>query len=172
MAPVLPFTAEEVWFYMPSVKDKEESINLALLPKVDDTCKNATLAGRWNRILEVRGEVTKSLEAARAQKLIGHSLDASVSISAGGELYDLLHPYREELRSIMIVSSVSLLKEEKLAGAFESETFKGLKIRIEKAAGEKCDRCWVHDVSVGSNTEHATICNRCLAAFKEMKVAG
>jgi isoleucyl-tRNA synthetase len=170
MAPVLPFTAEEVWFYMPFVKGKEESINLAPLPQVDDASKDADLARRWNRILEVRGEVTKALEAARTQKLIGHSLDASVILSADGELYEQLYPYREELRSIMIVSGVSLLKEEKLVDAFKIDTPNGLAIRIEKASGEKCDRCWVHDVSVGSTPEHATICERCLTALAEMKI--
>jgi isoleucyl-tRNA synthetase len=168
MAPVLPFTAEEVWYYMPSGKEKEESINLALLPKVDKAQKAPELADRWNRILEVRGEVTKALEAARAGKRIGHSLDASVTISVEGELYDRLVPYRQELRSIMIVSSVSLLKAEKLIDAFESDTINGMTIRVEKADGEKCDRCWVHDISVGSDTEHSTICNRCLAALHDM----
>jgi len=170
MAPVLPFTAEEVWFYMPSVEDKEESINLALLPKIEEAYQDSDLAACWNRILEVRGEVTKALEAARAQKLIGHSLDASVAISVGGALYDQLYPYREELRSILIVSSVSLQKEKKLDDAFESGTIQDLTIRIEKAEGDKCDRCWVHDVSVGTDAEHSTICNRCLTALEEMGI--
>ncbi len=171
MAPVLPFTAEEVWLYMPVVKEKDESINLALLPTVDEQYKDPELAGRWNRILEVRGEVTKALEEARSQKRIGHSLDASVTISAHSELFDQLFPYREELRSFLIVSRVSLVKEEKLDDAFESETLNGSKIRIEKADGGKCERCWVRDTSVGTDTDHATLCNRCRAALEEMNIA-
>ncbi len=170
MAPVLPFTAEEVWSYMPPVKEKEESINLALLPRVDEKCRDSDLADRWNRILEVRGEVSKALEAARAQKVIGHSLDASVTISADGKIFDQISPYREELRSILIVSRVSLLKEEKLDDAFESDSLKGLTIRIEKADEDKCERCWVRDASVGTDTEHSTICNRCRTALQEMHV--
>jgi isoleucyl-tRNA synthetase len=170
MAPVLPFTAEEVWFYMPAVKEKEESINLALLPKVDEKYKDAELAGHWNLILELRGEVTKALETARAQKLIGHSLDASVTISADEKVYNELHPYRDELRSILIVSEASLLKGEKLEDSFESEILSGLTVNIKKSADDKCERCWVHDVSVGGNTEQPTICNRCQTALEEMNI--
>ena len=168
MAPVLPFTAEEVWLFMPAVKEKEASINLALLPKIEEKYKDADLAGHWNLILELRGEVTKALEAARARKLIGHSLDASVTISVSEEIYNKLHPYRDELRSILIVSEASLLKGEKLEDAFESEALSGLSVNVKKSTDEKCERCWVHDGSVGESTEQPTICSRCRTSLEEM----
>jgi isoleucyl-tRNA synthetase len=116
----------------------------------------------------VRAEATKALEEARIEKRIGHPLDAAVIISAKEDLYDVLKPYAEDLRFIFIVSHVALLKNEKLDGSFESENIAGLSIKIEVAAGEKCERCWVHETSVGSNKEHPSICGRCQKALAEM----
>jgi isoleucyl-tRNA synthetase len=105
--------------------------------------------------------VTKALEQARTAKLIGHPLDASVTISANKDLYNDLHSYTEDLKSIFIVSQVSLIKEETLSGAYESNDIEGLSILIEPATGEKCERCWMHDSSVGTSQQHPTICKRC-----------
>jgi isoleucyl-tRNA synthetase len=80
-----------------------------------------------------------------------------------------LQPYAEDLRFIFIVSSVSLLKEKKLDGSFESEKVKGLSIKIGAAPGEKCERCWIHETSVGSDSEHPTICQRCRNALADME---
>ena len=161
MAPILPFTAEEIWTYMPERKDKETSIHLASLPVVNEELKDEELAQKWELLLKVRGEVTKALEQARTAKLIGHPLDASVTISANKDLYNDLHLYTEDLKSIFIVSQASLIKEETLSGAYESNDIEGLSILIEPATGEKCERCWVHDPSVGTSQEHPTICKRC-----------
>jgi isoleucyl-tRNA synthetase len=119
-------------------------------------------------LLTVRGEVTKALEAARVQKRIGHALDAAVTLSADGELYDKLAPYAAELRSVFIVSAAELLRDAPLDEAFESLEVKGLRVRVQPAAGKKCDRCWVHETSVGQNPEHPTICGRCLAALSQI----
>jgi isoleucyl-tRNA synthetase len=126
---------------------------------------DAPLAERWEQLLVVRGEVTKALESARAQKRIGHALDAAVTISVDDGLYDRLARYAEELRSIFIVSAAELVKNQPLEGAFESTEIKGLKVRVQPAAGEKCHRCWVHETSVGQNPEHPTICARCTQAL-------
>jgi isoleucyl-tRNA synthetase len=168
MAPMLPFTADEIWKYMPGFKDKASSVHLALLPAVKSEWKDESLAQRWEKILQVRAEATKALEEARIQKRIGHPLDAAVTISAKKDLYDVLKPYAEDLRFIFIVSKVVLLKDEKLDGSFKSENLAGLSIKIEIAAGEKCERCWVHETSVGSNKEHPSICGRCQKALAEM----
>ncbi len=168
MAPLLPFTAEEAWIYIPSQKEKETSVHLTLMPKVNDVWIDTHLAKRWEKLLEVRGEVTRALEEARNQKQIGHPLDAAVTLSAGDSLYGELLPYKEDLRFIMIVSDVSLLKDQKSEGAFESSVIEGLSIRVDKAKGDKCERCWVHDISVGDNADRSTICNRCAAALEEM----
>ena len=165
MAPILPMTAEEIWRHMPAVPDKAASIHMALLPAPEAARMDAELAERWERLLQVRGEVTKALEEARVKKLIGHALDAAVTLSAGGELYEALAPHAAELRSLFIVSAAELLKDATLEGAVESAEVKGLRIRVEPAAGPKCERCWVHETSVGASAEHPTICDRCRTAL-------
>ena len=161
MAPVLPFTSEEIWQYMPDRNDKESSVHLALLPVANSQWKDDDLGQRWGKILDVRADVTRALEEARAAKKIGHPLDAAVTISAEEAYYKALQPYAEDLRFIFIVSEVSLLKNEKIDGSYESENIEGLSIQIEAAPGEKCERCWVHETSVGTDNEHPTICERC-----------
>jgi isoleucyl-tRNA synthetase len=168
MAPLLPFTADEIWKHMPDFKDKASSVHLSSLPAANIRWKDEGLAQKWEKILEVRAEVTKALEEARSQKRIGHPLEAAVVISAKKDLYDVLKPYAEELRFIFIVSSVKLLKDEKLDSSFQSENLTGLFIKVELAAGEKCERCWVHETSVGTDKEHPSICGRCQRALAEM----
>jgi isoleucyl-tRNA synthetase len=168
MAPLLPFTAEEIWQHMSGRSDKVSSVHLASLPEANSKWKDESLGQKWEKILQVRAEVTKALEKARAAKQIGHPLDASVTISLKEDFYNALLPYGGELRFIFIVSKVSLLKDKKLDGGFESETVEGLSIRIESAPGEKCERCWVHETSVGTNSAHPSICERCQKALAEM----
>ncbi|UCF93967.1 MAG: isoleucine--tRNA ligase, partial [Desulfobacterales bacterium] len=131
------------------------------------------LAARWERLLGVRSEVLKALETARAQKLIGHPLDAALVISAADDqLYQALQPYAEILKSLAIVSAASLVKGEPPAGAYTSEEIVGLGVQIEPAAGDKCERCWVHEPSVGENAEQPTICRRCQDALTAMSLEG
>ncbi len=165
MAPILPFTAEEIWQHMPATPGRVPSVHLSQLPAPQPESMDAPLAERWEPLLAVRGEVTKALEAARAQKLIGHALDAAVTLSVDRELYDRLARYTADLRSIFIVSAADLAQDATLAGAFESTEIKGLKVRVQPAAGEKCHRCWVHETSVGENPQHPTICARCTKAL-------
>jgi isoleucyl-tRNA synthetase len=168
MAPLLPFTADEIWKHMPEVKDKASSVHLSSLPQANSRWKDEDLAQKWEKILQVRAEATKALEEARSQKRIGHPLEAAITISAKKDLYDVLKPYAEELRFIFIVSGVTLLQDEKLESSFKSENIPGLLIKVELAAGEKCERCWVHEASVGSDKEHPSICERCRSALAEM----
>jgi isoleucyl-tRNA synthetase len=162
MAPILPFTAEEIWNFMPQLNSKENSIHMAALPAANRNWLDASLSRQWERFLTIRGEVTKALEEARAKKLIGHPLDAAVTIFAPQDLYHALLPFADDLRSILIISKASLVNDAKPEGAFESQEVKGLFILIEPAEGEKCERCWIHEPTVGTNSEHPTICNRCL----------
>jgi isoleucyl-tRNA synthetase len=162
MAPILPFTAEEIWNFMPQLNGKENSIHMAALPAANSDWLNASLSRQWERLLTIRGEVTKALEEARAKKLIGHPLDAAVSIFAPQDLYHALLPFADDLRSILIISKASLVNDAKPEGTFESQEVKGLFILVEPAEGEKCERCWIHEPTVGINSEHPTICDRCL----------
>jgi isoleucyl-tRNA synthetase len=167
IAPILPMTAEEIWRHMPAVPNRAASVHFTLLPTPDPGWMDPALAERWEGLLRVRSEVTKALEEARSKKLIGHALDASVTLSADGALYEALTPYAAELRSLFIASEAVLLKETPLPGAFESAEVKGLMIRVGPAAGKKCERCWVYDTTVGAYTEHPTICGRCRSALEE-----
>jgi len=165
MAPLLPFTAEEIWEHMPDSGDKAPSVHLTALPEANSKWKNEGLAQQWGKILDVRAEVTKALEEARAAKQIGHPLDAAVTISVKADDYNALQPYAGDLRSIFIVSKVSLLKDEKIDDGYESENVEDLFIRIEDAPGEKCERCWVHETTVGTDSQHPSICERCQKAI-------
>ncbi len=168
MAPILPFTSDEIWQFMPSGDGRTRSIHLALLPEATAEWTDDALAKRWEYLLKVRGEVTKALESARAEKRIGHPLDAAVTLSAGGELYDALEPFANDLRSLLIVSQASLVRDQALDTAFRSEEPGGLAIQVTSASGEKCERCWVHDTTVGSYNEQPTICHRCKDALDQL----
>ena len=161
MAPVLSFTADEVWGYMKE-SGQLKSVFLADFPKVETTYLDDALDARWDRILAVRGEAAKVLEGLRRDKKIGHSLDAAVTLYAAPELYELLNNYKKDLAFIFIVSFVSLAKEaEAPADAFASDVIQGLKIAAGPATGVKCGRCWMYSETVGTVKEHPEICGRC-----------
>ena len=170
MAPILAFTAEEIWGFMPGSKENASSVHLTSLPAVNEAWKDEKLAEKWELILEVRGDVTKALEEARVKKLVGHSLDAVVTLYTDNDLYDLLYPYENELRTIFIVSGTSLVNGGEPAGAFKSQNIDNLSILVEPAKGEKCERCWIYDVSIGTSSEHPTICSRCQNSLKELTI--
>jgi len=161
MAPVLSFTADEVWGYMKE-SGQLKSVFLADFPKVEPKRLDDALDARWDSILAVRGEAARVLEGLRRDKKIGHSLDATLSLYAAPELYELLNRYKKDLAFIFIVSSVSPAKEaDAPADAFTSETIKGLRISAGPATGVKCGRCWMYSETVGTVKEHPEICGRC-----------
>jgi isoleucyl-tRNA synthetase len=168
MAPLLPFTAEEIWEHMLHQNQNVSSVHLTRLPEPSPEFKDDDLAQKWEQLLVVRGEVTKALEEARNKKLVGHPLDAAVTIAAPKAFYNTMLPYADDLPYIFIVSEAELLKDQEQEGAFVSQDVPGLSIRVEKASGEKCERCWVHDTSVGTNSENPTICSRCQNALAKM----
>ena len=98
---------------------------------------------------------------ARKKKVIGHSLDAAVSVSASEKIRQLLEKHREDMRVLLIVSSFSIVPEGTIKEGYESDEFKGLKVFVSKAAGKKCERCWVASETVGKRADHPTICDRC-----------
>jgi isoleucyl-tRNA synthetase len=172
MAPILPFTAEEIWQHLPATADKAASIHQVRFPEPNEGFKDEALAARWESLLKVRAEVTKALEAARVQKQIGHALDAAVAVAVGPELFADLSPFAEELRSILIVSAAELVQAGALEGAIESTEIPGLRVRVRPAPGKKCERCWVHAPSVGESAEHPAICGRCRQALARSETAG
>jgi isoleucyl-tRNA synthetase len=168
MAPILVFSAEEIWAHMPVQSHREKSIHLTSLPTVRAEWKNEALQKNWERLLLVRGEVTKALELARSSKLIGHPLDAAVTISVPKDMHTQLAPYSEELHSIFIVSQASLVMDEDFEDSYKSEVVDGLKVLVKRSEGEKCERCWIRDISVGTVNDHPTICNRCKSSLEQM----
>ena len=118
---------------------------------------------RWDRLMKVRSDVSKSLELARVAKIIGHSLDAAVTIAAPADLLGFLKEYEADLPSIFIVSKVTLAAH--VSGECrDSENIAGLKVQVAAAPGSKCERCWCYSEELGSHAEHPAICPKCTGA--------
>ncbi|MGH7354257.1 MAG: isoleucine--tRNA ligase, partial [Candidatus Rokuibacteriota bacterium] len=162
MAPILTFTAEEAWRYAPGARS--ESVHLERFPEVPLEWLDDTLKAEWDRLLEVRREVAKALETARAQKLIGSGLEASVRIlGAPEDLPGLLHAKRHLLDTVFIVSRVELTGDgAPPAVRYESQDIPGFVVGVDRASGRKCERCWKWSVRVGESREHPTLCDRCV----------
>ena len=159
-APVLSFTAEEIWGFLPG--EREASVHLAEFPNFSNSMIDTALEEKYERLLAIRSDVAKVLELARAEKTIGHSLDARVELFADGDLGDLLKAEAEQLAGLFIVSQVDICAnlEDSTAG----ENLPELKIRVSKANGEKCSRCWNYATTVGESDKHSELCHRCIQA--------
>jgi len=129
---------------------------------VNNDYKNALLAERWEHILRVRKEVTKALEIERKNKNIGHSLEASVTLGLPPDLLGHLEPYRDALPFLFIVSSVAALPLDQVAAGYEGE---GIRVKVERSSDPRCERCWVHDPTVGAAHDQPGLCKRCLDAL-------
>jgi len=165
MAPILTFTAEEVWAYVPTAGERAESVLLADLPKVEDAPDDAAVLATWEKLLAVREAVTKALEEARQRGEVGHSLDSRVLLSfdSRSELGKLLEGRLADLPTLFIVSQVE--RSDSLGSDAESALVPGLRVGVAKAAGVKCARCWNYRTSVGSDAAHPTICVPCVSAL-------
>ncbi|MDY6973969.1 MAG: class I tRNA ligase family protein, partial [Thermodesulfobacteriota bacterium] len=166
MAPILCFTADEVWQHMKGNK-RPLSVHADLFIPVNDEYRAPELARRWEEILMVRKEVTKALELARKEKKIGHSLDSSVTLGLSPGLMEKLGPFAGQLRSIFIVSSVDMVEIDRIGECFESDTIPGLKVKAVPSPDPKCERCWVHDPTVGLDKNDPTVCKRCLKVINK-----
>ncbi|WP_040293500.1 isoleucine--tRNA ligase [Acetonema longum] len=163
LSPVLTFTAEEVWQYMPKTKDLPDSVQLAQWPEAKPQYLDSQLEAKWSHVLEMRNEITKSLENARRNKVIGHSLDAHVDIFADGREYAGLKAIGDaKIASILIVSSVTLQEgvDKAPADAYKAEEM-ALAVAVAAAKGDKCERCWIYSDSVGHDSHHPSLCARC-----------
>jgi isoleucyl-tRNA synthetase len=151
-----------------------ESVHLERFPEAPREWLDDTLNRDWDRLLEVRREVAKALETARAGKLIGSGLEAAVRIAnAPEDLPALLRAKRELLPTVFIVSRVDL--DRSAAGAsvtYESQDIPGLVIGVDRARGEKCERCWTRSEHVGESREHPTLCERCVPIVTRLSGSG
>jgi len=160
IAPVLSFTAEEIWDYIPAFTGKEDSVHLSALPTADDAFKDEGLKAKWERILALKQEVSKVLEGARREKVIGHPLDAKVNLVADGDTLAFLRDVEPFLEDVFICSGVEVVKGD--GPYMESESFSNLRIEAEKATGQKCPRCWHYREGIGKSQAHPEICPRCV----------
>jgi isoleucyl-tRNA synthetase len=198
-APILCFTADEVWSHMPAGScGRESSVHLSEFP--DATSLSAGIpsgirdrANNWAGLIAVREAVLKALEEARQEKLIGGSLEAKVGLEVynSGQTVSskhvarledwltILEEYRSQLPSIFIVSQVEVVPgvsaaansrlrpDSKVKTVANAEL--GLRVWIEKAAGEKCARCWNYSVHVGEEARYPDVCERCAEALREIE---
>ncbi len=166
-APLLSYTAEEIWHAMKHVaSDDKLSVFLNDMPKYDAALEFDGLEEKWDKLFDLRDDVMKALELSRADKLIGKSLDAKLTIWAtDSDTFSTLKAFESQLEDVFIVSSVALSNESAPADAF-SETISGIAVKVEAADGEKCDRCWKYS----TNTEHvddSCLCPRCRAVISK-----
>jgi isoleucyl-tRNA synthetase len=172
LAPVMSFTCEEVWQYLPPVDGRQESVHVARFPTAADILGPSAPPEvprereDWTTLLAVRDEVLKGLEEARNNKLIGTGLEARVTLVASEPAYSVLERHQNQLRYLFIVSDVTLEKTASGNGAG------GITVKVAHAEGRKCERCWNYSVHVGEDSAYPTVCERCAAVLKEIKTAG
>jgi isoleucyl-tRNA synthetase len=167
LAPIMSFTAEEVWGYLPKVESRLESVHLANFPNPEailgapDTA-DPKQAEEWTMLRAIREEVMKALEEARNAKQIGKGLEAQVTLTAADPAYSVLAKYKDQLRYLLIVSAVTLNQR--------SENGQGaVKVEVARAPGKKCERCWTYSTQVGEDPKYPTVCERCSAILKELE---
>jgi isoleucyl-tRNA synthetase len=171
LAPVLVFTADEIWESLPRTGEDAglQSVHLALFPAAPVGERDASLRAQWAQLFEVRDVVLRALEAARVSKLIGSSLEAHVRLKAKTRRdYELLESRREQLRYVFIVSQVSLTFADEGASADGD----AVEVEVVRADGEKCERCWNYSKRVGEFTRYPTVCERCVEALAEIEAEG
>ena len=157
IAPILAYTSDEIWKYMPHRSDADaENVVYNSMPEKFSVDCDSEFAAKWDKIHELRDTVKKSLEVVIKDKTIRSSLEANVILKASGEELDFLKSVESELATILIVSQV---------GIVESDAAE-LEVEVAKANGGKCERCWAFSETVGTDSEHPTICKRCAEILK------
>jgi isoleucyl-tRNA synthetase len=164
VAPILSFTADEVWEYLPHVEGREPSVHLSLFPKPEEVFSSdpAPVLNEWKQIFDVRDAALRVLETQRQEKSIGKGLEAQIKITTSGELLTLLKRHEDGLKEILNVSKVSVIE-----GAEAQVTV----IAALAASGHKCARCWNYMPHVSNYGIWTDVCDRCQSALREMNIA-
>ena len=160
LVPVLAFTSEEVYNYLPKNETSPESVQLLDMPKLDSSYFDESFEEKWDILLSLKDLVSKELENARQSKTIGHSLDAWVELYPDQDSYQVLSSLEADLAKLFIVSQVTLHKP----GETSTESTGGnenLLISVKPAKGDKCERCWIYSETVGDDKDYPTLCSRC-----------
>ncbi|MGD0800840.1 MAG: isoleucine--tRNA ligase [Terracidiphilus sp.] len=174
VAPILSFTADEVWDYLPKVEGREKSVHLALFPKPEEIFSEepAKLLEEWKQIFEVRDEVLRKLEKCREDKTIGKALEADIEIITTGNQLDLLLQHETGLKEILNVSKVTV-SPIRLQGGVEYREdgeFHMPNIKVQFASGHKCARCWNFMPEVSNYGIWQNVCTRCAEALTKMEI--
>ena len=164
LAPMMSFTSEEIWRYLPRAEGREESVHLSRFPKPEEIAPalDSSIQSDWETLLALRPEVMKPLEDARNRKLIGSGLEAQVTITAGEPAYSVLKRNEAELRYLYIVSQVKLAQAPGNGST-------PISVTVNKADGTKCERCWNYSVHVGQDKSHPSVCERCSANLEDIE---
>ena len=163
IAPILCFTSQEIWDFLPKTEGMEHYVVYEQMPSAGQYAASEEFKAKWARLIAVRDEVKKVLEQARADKQIGASLEAAVTLYCSEEMYTLLNAVpMDELADLMIVSRVDLVKGE--GGA--ASAVEGLGVAAVHATGDKCERCWKYSSDIGSHAAHPTLCARCASVVE------
>lgn len=174
IAPVLSFTADEAWGYLPG--DKEESIFLAGFPDVDAKILSKEEGLEWERLLSIRAEITKALEIARKEKQIGLALDAKVTLYVRDDGLETFLKRHESLMKMLVIVSqlevVHVTQRPQVEGVWEAEEIAGFYVKVVPATGRKCARCWTWSEDVGKDPVFNDVCGRCAGVLKALGLNG
>jgi isoleucyl-tRNA synthetase len=170
MAPILSFTAEEVYQHLPQeTRDSSPTVFGFSWTAIQESPVSDEEKALWDQICLIRQEVTKAIEPKRKQGIVGHSLDVALSLYLDQDLYSKVNSVAPSLREIFILSQVKVLPGDQAPeDIFVSETVPGLKIGISHAGGQKCPRCWVFSEAL-EQADPEEVCPRCSAVLEEMQ---
>ena len=163
IAPVLAFTTQEIWEFIPNWNGKEKYVVFEEIDNNSRYNQSAEKTEKWNKLIEIREDIKKALEIARAEKVIGSSLEANIVLNCSDDIYDFAKENESLLAELCIASKVITQKGEG-GKAFDLQ---GLMVDVSHMAGEKCERCWMYTDDIGSNKDHPTICTRCVGILEE-----
>lgn len=169
VAPVLCFTSEEVWQALPNKEEREWSVHMSDMPKVNEAYLDKALDEKWKKRLAVRSVAMKALEEARQAKVIGHPLDAEVTVYADGEAYDIVKAMEKELADFLLVSQTHIVEGSATAPENAASNEEGtVKASVAVCTLAKCERCWKRSADVDSDPNHPGVCARCAHVLTEM----
>jgi len=169
LAPMMSFTADEIWSHLPATAGRTASVHLALFPAEEELVERGVPAAEreglradWQVLLGAREQALQAMEGARNAKTIGGSLEARVTLAAPAQVRSVLERYQKDLCALFIVSQVAL--DPPVAG----DGTANVRVQVRRAEGQKCERCWNYSTRVGESVQYPTVCERCVAALDEI----
>jgi isoleucyl-tRNA synthetase len=173
MTPVLSFTAAESWESLYGLAPEaplDQSVFFVEFPPLRQERRDSELEGRWEKLVMVRSEITRALEGARREKVIGHPLEAEILLQVSGEWAEFIHQEWLTIKDVCIVSELTPCDDVAALGLtpYVGTELAGVSVAVRPAPGEKCERCWIRSVTVGESLAHPQLCGRCASVVTEM----